>query len=246
MTNLENSLKCFMNGEHRPNHYGRLQDYLRQCIDPSRFRGASVLEIGAGSGYLSALCLVNEAARVVAIDPEGDGATTGIHEEFGRLCKAVPQIAAIEYMHVGLEEYMPIANGRRFGIVLMRSVINHLDEAATQRLHLQDAEDERHRYVKLFEMIRGLLNEGGTLIASDVGRYNLWNSLGLIFPGTRSIAWHNHQDPPIWKELLRRAGFTQIEVKWLSPFRLRHLRAVVAHRWIIQSLNSHFLIRARR
>jgi SAM-dependent methyltransferase len=246
MMNLENQLKCFLNGEHGPDHYERLRDYLRQCIDPSRFRGASVLEIGAGPGHLSALCLANEAARVVAIDPEGDGATTGIQEEFGRLCKAVPPMAAIEYMPVGLDEYVTVANGRRFDIVLMRSVINHLDEAATQRLHADDADEEKRRYVELFGMIHGLLNEGGILLASDVGRYNLWNSLGLVFPGTRSIAWRNHQDPPIWTELLRKAGFTQIEVKWLSPFRLRHLTAIVAHRWIIQSLNSHFLIRARK
>jgi hypothetical protein len=65
---------------------------------------------------------------------------------------------------------------------------NHLDEGAAQRLHRADADQERTRYVRLFEMIRGLLREEGVLIASDVGRYNLWNSLGIVFPTTHSLA----------------------------------------------------------
>jgi SAM-dependent methyltransferase len=245
MTDLENHLKRFVNAADGPNHYERLQDYFRQCVEFSRLRGASVLEVGAGPGYLSALCLAKGAARVVALDPEADGATAGIHEQFGRLCESVPQIAAIKYLCVGLEEYATTCGEQGFDFILMRSVINHLDEAAVQKLHLRDADEARNRYVKLFRMTHGLLNEAGVLLASDVGRYNLWNSLGLVFPGSRSIEWHKHQDPPVWEELLRRAGFAEVEVKWFSPFRLRHLRPVVAHRPIVQRLNSHFLIRAR-
>ncbi len=246
MNPLENQLRCFMNGKPGSDYYERLQDYLRQCLGPFTLQGARVLEIGAGSGDLSALCLAHGAAEVVAIDPGSDGAAPGMREGFNQLCQSVPQASVIQYLDMGLEEYGSAKKEQHFDFVLMRSVINHLDEAAVQRLHREDANQERARYVRFFEVIRGLLHEKGVLIASDVGRYNLWNSLGLVFPGTRSIAWPKHQDPPLWTALLQRAGLTRVEVQWLCPYRLRHLRVILAHGPIVRSLNSHFVIRAAR
>jgi SAM-dependent methyltransferase len=246
MTPLENQLKCFLNGKREPHRYERLQDYLRQCLGRLTLQGARVLEIGAGSGDLAALCLANGAGAVVAIDPGKDGAAPDIREGFDALRRSVPQTTAIQYLDLGLEEYGSAEKGQRFDFVLMRSVINHLDEAAAQRLHQKDADRERTRYVRLFEVICGLLHEKGVLIASDVGRYNLWNSLGLVFPTTPSLAWRKHQDPPLWTALLQRAGLTRVEVRWLCPYRLRHLRAILAHGPIIRSFNSHFVIRATR
>ena len=246
MTPLESQLRCFLNDPRQPHRYERLQDYLRQCLGPLTLQGARVLEIGAGSGDLSALCLAHGAAEVVAIDPGRDGAAPGTRESFDELCQSVPQATAIRYLDMGLEEYGSAEKGRQFDFVLMRSVINHLDEATVQRLHREDADPDRARYVKLFEVIRGLLREKGVLIASDVGRCNLWNSLGIVFPTTQSLAWHKHQDPPLWRALLQRAGLTHVEVRWLCPYRLRHLRMILAHGPIIRSFNSHFVIRAAR
>jgi len=246
MTSLSNQLRCSLNGKYKRDHYERLQDYLRQCLGPFTLRGARVLEIGAGSGDLSALCLAHGAAEVVAIEPEREGAAPNSRERFDELCRSVPQTTTIQYLDTGLEEYGSADDGRRFDFVLMRSVINHLDEAAVQKLHREDADQERARYVRLFEVIRGLLHEKGVLIASDVGRYNLWNALGLVFPTTQSITWHKHQDPPLWTALLQRAGLTHVEVQWLCPYRLRHLRAILAYGPIIRSFNSHFVLRAAR
>jgi len=49
----------------------------------------SVLEIGAGEGFLSAFCAARGASRVVALEPEAAGSTNGVRQEFARMSSAL-------------------------------------------------------------------------------------------------------------------------------------------------------------
>ena len=45
-------------------------------------KNRSVLEIGAGDGLLAASCAARGATRIVALEPEAAGSTTGVQEGF--------------------------------------------------------------------------------------------------------------------------------------------------------------------
>jgi SAM-dependent methyltransferase len=243
---MEKELLAFLEKKHGTRFVSRLNHCFNHHFGSLDLKNRSVLEIGAGPGYLAALCLARGACRVVALDPESNGATEGINKQFSRLTESVAMGDGIEYLPISLEKF--IATGRKeiFDYVLMCNVINHIDEDAVKRLHLPNADRERKRYVRTLEEIHNLLSETGTLLVSDVGRYNFWNSIGLRFPACRTIEWDKHQDPDVWKALLSKAGFESIEVKWLALYRLRYFKAIVSLKPVAQCLNSHFLISARK
>lgn len=243
---MEKELLAFLEEKHGTLFVSRLNHRFNHHFGSFDLKNRRVLEIGAGSGYLAALCLARGAAHVVALDPESDGATEGVNKQFARLTESVAMGDGIKYQSISLEKF--IATGRKelFDYILMCNVINHIDEDAVRKLHLPGADCERKRYIKTFEEIHNLLSETGILLASDVGRYNLWNSIGLRFPTCRTIEWDKHQNPDVWKALLSKAGFESIEVKWLALYRLRHFKAIVGLKPVAQCLNSHFLISARK
>jgi len=243
---MEKEILVFLEEKHGTRFVSRLNNCFNYHFGSFDLKNRSVLEIGAGHGYLAALCLARGASRVVALDPESDGSTKGVNKQFACLSDNVALGKGIEYLPLSLDKFITTSGKETFNYILMCNVINHIDEDAVTRLHLPDADCERKRYVKTFEEIHNLLSETGILLASDVGRYNLWNSIGLCFPTCRTIDWNKHQDPHIWQALLSKAGFESIDVKWLTPYRLRHFKAIVGQKWVVQCINSHFLIQARK
>lgn len=243
---MEKKLLTFLEEEHGTNFVNRLKHSFAYHFSSLDLENRSVLEIGAGPGHMAALCLARGAFRVVALDPESDGATEGVNKQFTRLTESVALGEGIEYLPVSLDKFITTSRKETFDYILMCNVINHIDEDAVTRLHLPDADRERKRYIKTFEEIRNLLSATGILLASDVGRYNLWNSIGLRFPTCRTIDWNKHQDPDVWQALLSKAGFAAIDVKWLPLRRLRHFKVIVSRKCVAQCLNSYFLIRASK
>ena len=241
---MEKELLAFLENKHGTRFVSRLNHCYDHHFGSLDLKNRSVLEIGAGPGYMAALCLALGACRVVALDPESDGATEGVNKQFTHLTESVVMSDGIEYLPISLEKFIATGRKETFDYILMCNVINHIDEDAVRRLHLPDADCERKRYVRMLEEIYNLLSETGILLASDVGRYNLWNSIGLRFPACRTIEWDKHQNPDVWKDLLTKAGFGSIEVKWLALYRLRHLKTIVSLKPVAQCLNSHFIISA--
>ena len=243
---MEKELLAFLEEEHGTNHVSRLKHCFEYHFDSLDLEKRSVLEIGAGSGYMAALCLAHGASRVVALEPESDGATEGVNKQFAHLTESVALGDGIEYLSISLDKFIATDGKETFDYILMCNVINHIDEDAVIRLHLPNADQERKRYIKTFGEIRDLLSEIGILLVSDVGRFNYWNSIGLCFPTCRTIDWSKHQDPAVWSSLILDSGFGTVDVKWLAPYRLRYFKALVSNKLAAQFLNSHFLIRARK
>lgn len=246
MKKVEKELIAFLEEKYGSHLISRLKHRFNHHFGSLDLENRRVLEIGAGPGHLAALCLARGASRVVALDPESDGSTKGVNKQFTLLSESVAIGNGIEYLPISLEKFIATGKKETFDYILMCNVINHIDEDAVTRLHLPDADRERRQYVRTFEKIRDLLSETGILLASDVGRYNFWNSIGLRFPACRTIDWNKHQDPGVWQALLSEAGFASIDVKWLALYRLRYFKAIVGRRLVAQFLNSHFLIQARK
>lgn len=244
MNKLEEKLLEFLQEKHGTYLVNRLKYYFDLHFDSLNVENRSVLEIGAGRGYLAALCLARGACRVVALDPERDGSTKGVNKQFASLTESVALGNDIEYLPMSLEKFILTGRKETFDYILMCNVINHIDEDAVVRLHLPYADQERKRYIRTFEEIRNLLAKTGVLLISDVGRYNFWNSIGLRFPACRTIEWPKHQDPNVWEALLSEAGFASSIVKWLPLYCLRYFKAIVGRKLAAQCLNSYFLIRA--
>jgi SAM-dependent methyltransferase len=246
MKKKEKELFAFLEEKHGTCYVNRLKYYFDLHFDCLDIENRSVLEIGAGHGYLSAMCLAYGARRVVALEPESDGSTEGVNKQFASLADSVAMGEGIEYLPMSLEKFISTDRKEAFDYILMCNVINHIDEDAVVRLHLPDADQERKRYIQTFEKIRNLLTETGVLLISDAGRYNFWNSIGLRFPVCRSIEWHKHQNPDVWGRLLSEAGFASLIVKWLPLYSLRYFKVIVGQKLAAQCLNSYFLIRAEK
>ena len=246
MNILEQRILSFLKDKHGKHFAGSLNYYFNLHFESLDLKDRSVLEIGAGSGYMSALCLARGASRVVALDPESAGSTKGINKQFVSMNESVGLGDGIKYLPIGLDEFISNRKEDAFDYILMCNVINHIDEDAVTRLHLPDAPQERNLYIRTFKKIHELLTKTGILLISDAGRTNLWHSLGLCFPTCRNINWNIHQNPAVWTNLLSEAGFASPAVKWLALYSLRHLKFIVSHKWTAQCLNSYFLIRAEK
>jgi SAM-dependent methyltransferase len=246
MKKLEKEIIAFLKENYGTRFVSRLEHRFNHHFGYFDLKNRTVLEIGAGPGYLAALCLARGASRVVALDPESDGATEGVNQQFTCLTESVAMGNNIEYLPISLDKFIATGRKETFDYTLMCNVINHIDEDAVKRLHLPDADCERKQYIRTLKEIHNLLSDTGTLLVSDVGRYNFWNSIGLRFPTCRTIEWDKHQDPDVWSALLAKAGFESIDVRWLALYRLRHFKAIVSVKPVAQCLNSHFLISARK
>lgn len=225
----------------------RMDYEFRPLFSGSRLQGASVLEIGAGDGILSAWCAANGASRVVAIEPESDGATVGVQAQFQATAEAVPGLGnLVTYKPLTFDQYADEVRHDEFNFILMRDVINHLDEEITGQLHKSDGDDARRKYVDMLRRIADFVAPGGYMIITDVGRRNFWNALGMKSPFAPSIEWHKHQQPAVWQSLLERVGFRKVDIRWPVRYKMRALGPMLS--WKIPSyfLGSHFALRMQK
>lgn len=246
MNQKEKELLTFIAEKHGIDFVKRLKYYFDLHFGAFDIRNRAILEIGAGNGYLSALCLMRGASKVIALEPESEGSIKGVNHDFATLLKHVKIDGAMEYLTIDLDNFLATRPKQTFDYILMCNVINHIYENAVTKLHLSESEKERNLYIKTFEKLYGLLNYNGTLLVSDSGRYNLWNSMGMRFPACPTIDWNKHQDPDVWNILISKARFTSLTIDWLPLYKLRHLRAIVSRKIVAQCLNSYFLITAKK
>ena len=237
--------------EYAEEHYGlpfanRLKYNADLHLNSLTLKNRSVLEIGAGDGFLTASSALRGATRIVALEPEAAGSTTGVQDGFAQMSQAVGLPDTIEYKNITFDQFCDSYDGQPFDYILMNDVINHLDENATTRLHRPDALAEKAAFVSIFEKMYRLLLPGGVLSASDLGRYNFWNAIHLTNPVAPTIEWHKHQQPIIWARLLAKAQFDSLKIKWCTACRLRKLSFLLARKWPAYFHTSAFVITAHK
>ena len=113
-------------------------------------------------------------------------------------------------------------------------------------MHLADSHADRELYLSYFRKMHELLAPGGSLILSDVGRKNFWGLVGSRFFVGKSIEWHKHQQPKVWRKLLAEAGFDSISLRWYTLYRLRKFAFLFARKVPAYFFNSKFVMTARK
>jgi hypothetical protein len=202
------------------------------------------LDIGGGAGVFSLYAAAMGAAEVFCLEPEAAGGTRGMHERFERLHRAVgrPDVRLLPETFQAFQ-----APAQSVDVVLLHNSVNHLDEAATQRLTVDAG--ARRIYVGLFGKLASLLARGGHVVITDCARTNLFPLLGLPHPVNRAVGieWHKHQDPEVWAALLEEAGFIHPVVAWSSYNRLGRVGwALLANRIGAFFATGHFRLMMRK
>lgn len=187
-------------------------DYLFREVP---LTGRRFLDVGGGAGLFCAAARAMGAARAVCVEPGGAGASNFIRTVAAQGA-AAGDSWGIEYEASTLEDYHSESGSRcQFDVILLHNVINHLDEEACIRLHRD--EQARQRYGEKLQLLHDIAAPGAHLIICDCARNNLWSDLHLPNPLMRSIEWHKHQNPGLWRSLLGEGGWKHRATDWTTP-----------------------------
>lgn len=221
---------------------GNLRFGLNYSFEGVAFSGKRMLDIGAGVGLLGLYGKCMGAARVVCLEPEDAGATTGVRQRFDDLVSAL-MVEDVIMMGETFQQFDPGKD--RFDIIVMHNSVNHLDEDACMRLHWD--EDARATYHRLFAKLYAIAAPEAHLIVADCSRYNLFGSIGLRCPFAPSIEWNKHQPPRLWARMLCDAGFSRPRIRWTTFNTLRGVgRMILGNRVAAFLTHSLFCLTVRR
>jgi len=222
---------------------GNLHFYGRYLFDGVPLAGASVLDVGGGTGVYTFYAATAGARRAVCLEPEARGATAGVGERFREVWDALGRPEGVCLEPATLEEFEN--RDGLFDVILLNNSVNHLDEEACVRL--PDDESARERFRRQFARLHALAAPGARLIVTDCSNRNVFHRLGLRNPLLPMIEWEKHQPPEVWAGLLAEAGFTDPRIRWSSFNRLREPgRILLGNRVAAYCLTSHFRLVMRR
>jgi SAM-dependent methyltransferase len=194
-----------------------LQFKLNSLFKNVNLANKNVLDVGGGSGLLSFYAAVKGAQKVVCLEPEFAGSTSGVTNKFYALKKELPTSLPIELNTHTLQDYFQEAGNEIYDVVIMHNSINHLDEEAC--INLLKSATCYNTYLAIFKNVFRIMKKGGLLIVTDCSCKNFFNDIRVKNVLAPSIEWHKHQIPRTWVKLLKAADFRNSKVKWLTPNR---------------------------
>jgi SAM-dependent methyltransferase len=200
-----------------------------------RWQGASVLEVGCGTGAWVIWTALNGAMKSIGIEPEGDGSTKETFDTLRKNIRSLGLENRVEAYRCTLQDFHRWDG--QLDVVVMYNVINHLDEDAVEVLH--QSEHMAARYVDLLRIVRAKLKLGGTVVVADCARSNLWPQLGLRSPFDAAIEWDKHQNPSVWIRIFERAGFKNSNRRWSPIYPIGRLSTNAAVQYVTR---SHFVL----
>lgn len=205
------------------------------------FRGKTFLDVGCGEGRYVLWAAVCGASLSMGMEPGEHGAKS--HNILDELVEAAAELKTgnVQTSSKTLQEFDP--EDRLYDIVLLRHSINHLDEEACITLH--ESQSSRDIYLEMFRKLRSMMVPGGLLIATDVGRRNIYADLGMKHPKAKSIEWHKHQQPSLWAKLLLQGGFDRPRTSWISPGRYFQLGWPLRNALVAYLTRSYFRVEVR-
>ena len=207
-------------------------------------RGKSLLEVGSGEGLMT-LYASMAGAKVVSMEPEMAGSRGGMIDLQRRRLAALG-LSDVEFLAADFNHWDP--GGRTFDVVLLCNSINHLFESP----HHARSHPATHKgLIEVVSRIRRATRAGGVAIASDVCRYGFFMAAslyGIPRPWNRTpltLNWRVHQNPGVWRQIFREAGFSSVDIRYPRPYKLRALGPLVQNPIANFFLDASFTIRAR-
>jgi Methyltransferase domain len=215
---------------------------LEQLFKNIDFKGKNLLEIGGGYGLFSLYAAVNEAKKVIILEPEYAGSTTGVINQFNILRDKL-RISNIDLLPITFQDYNPM--DIKFDIILLNDSINHLEEDAC--INLRTDINAWNIYKKMMCKISSLSNVSAKIIICDCSNQNLYPSLGLKNPIDNNIEWHKHQSPKIWSKLLKECGFSKPVISWTTFNRFGRIgKFILGNKFVSYFLTSHFCLKMEK
>jgi SAM-dependent methyltransferase len=222
-------------GYSNPARYELRGNFLFQGIS---LKGAVVLEVGCGTGAWAIWAALHGASNVVGIEPEAAGSSKSTLRLFRQNIDQLKLRDQIEAQSNCLQDLAESTGP--FDVVVMYNVINHLDEEAVLVLDKDIVALER--YTALLRKLWLHVHSASWLVVADCARNNFWSQLGLRSPLVPSIEWQKHQNPQIWIEVFRQAGFRNVDLRW-SPMQV--FPRFTGNRFVQYLTCSHFVLRFR-
>jgi SAM-dependent methyltransferase len=216
---------------------GRLRFHLNYVFKNIDFLDKNVLDIGGGVGLLSFYAASMGAKKVICLEPQIEGSSSGVTEAFDQLNNKLGYSEIVSLQRSTFQDFAMTED--QFNIVISHNSINHLDEEAC--IHLLDDSDSKERYKLIFQKLSTICAKGGKLIVCDCSRDNFFDLVKLKNPFAPSIEWEKHQAPDVWVSLLKEHGFANEIVRWTSHNFLRSFgRVIVGNRLMQYFIMSHF------
>jgi SAM-dependent methyltransferase len=198
--------------------WNRARHYMERLFQGISFEGKRVLDIGGGAGLFSFYAGCMGASKVICLEPEAEGSTSGVTQQFKKIKVALQPAAPVEQYATTIQTF----NDRceKFDIILLHNSINHLDEDACMNL-MSDLK-AKETYCKIFMTLGSLAEVRAKLIVADSSRQNFWDICHVQNPFAPTIEWEKHAHPKDWAALLAKAGFGNPQIRWLAFNRLGH------------------------
>lgn len=219
----------------------RFKFWLDSILGNIEFRDKRVLDIGGGIGLLSFYSAVMGAKKVICLEPELDGSSSDLINDFDRINREL-NLDNINFVQLKFQDFLVEYD---FDVVISYNSINHLNENACVKLKYDyDAQEE---YRKYFRKLNSITNRNAKLIICDCSNKNFFPAIGVKNPFAKSIDWKKHQSPYVWRRLLIDSGFMVEKIKWSSPNRFNKLgEYLLGNKYLSYFINSHFCIYATK
>lgn len=218
-----------------------LKFHLNYIFDKVELERKKVLDIGGGSGLLTFYAAAKGAEKVVCLEPECSGSSSGMIDKFNKFKSALSNSLPIEQHPVTLQKYLAQNTEEEFDVVVLHASINHLDEEAC--INLLKSETSYSIYKDLLTGVFNKMKNGGVMIASDCSCNNFFHSIGIKNILVPTIEWHKHQKPGTWISLLKEIGFVNPKVKWGTPNTFGKIGKLLMGNSLVSYLTtSHFNI----
>jgi SAM-dependent methyltransferase len=243
-----------MNQLKKPAFYESIQDlklaksvsglkfYLSRLFKEINLEGKNILDVGAGAGVYSCYMAMNGAKEVIGLEPEIEGSRNNYISKFDKL-KEKLELGNVFLKPLTFQSFDNA--GEKFDIILLHYSINHLNENAC--IDLRRSNEAKNTYKEIFDKLYSISNDNADIIVADCSNKNFFNLLGLKNPFAPTIEWHKHQSPEEWIEILRKAGFKNFKIKWVSPNQLGKIGDFLLGNKICSFfVHSHFIIYAKK
>jgi SAM-dependent methyltransferase len=212
---------------------------LNFFFDKVSLADKNVLDVGGGIGLLTFYAAVKGAKKVVCLEPEFDGSSSGMINKFNEFKSNFQTPLPIAHLPLTLQDYLKQIDDAEYDIILLHNSINHLDEQAC--VTFRENAESYNTYKDIFNAVFQKMKSGGKLVVADCSCNNFLNALGFTSYFNPTIEWHKHQTPKTWIGLLKEIGFKNPKISWTSPNRFGHVgRLFMGNAFISYLTFSHF------